>query len=434
MDPLTRRPASPATLEVADRIGILGDLHGDLEHLVVVSRTMEARGIHVLLQLGDFGFIWPDTNWGHALDKIENRLRKAGQVLYFVDGNHEDFTTLNGFPISADGLRHVRPSIIHIPRGWRTTLAHGRTFAAMGGANSIDRGLREEGVSWWPEESITEADLERLGTEPVDILVGHDAPAPWPKLDKRLGQSPTWWSEEDQHYADDGRQMLTRAFTAVQPKHFFGGHFHRYLADSVTFADGFTTTMVTLDMNGLGRSFGQGILDLPAFEFEPFDRDDVGESSAERESLPLTFTAEPLVTEPRYQRRERLSDEDSGTWLVTIRDSRWLFDLDARRVTRFPDEGALQLPIDRSPRLLGRIFELAVGYPGQWRLMDEIGAMDRLTSSTVLAIVRAGIHDADDGDFAIPQSHEARSDRARDGHLTETRDAAQTGDAGDVPG
>jgi len=273
---MTRQPASTATLETVDRIGVLGDLHGDLEHLVVVSRAMEARGIRVLLQLGDFGFIWPGTNWGHTLDRIENRLRKAAQVLYFIDGNHEDFTTLNTFPISADGLRHVRPSIIHIPRGWRTNLAHGRSFAAMGGANSIDRALREEGVSWWPEESITEADLERLGTEPVDILVGHDAPAPWPKLDDRLSQSPSWWSEENQRYADNGRQMLTRAFTAVQPKLFFGGHFHLYLADSVTFPAGFTTTMVTLDMNGGGRAFGQGILDLRAFDFDPFDRDDVG--------------------------------------------------------------------------------------------------------------------------------------------------------------
>ena len=278
---MTRRPASTATLEAADRIGILGDLHGDLEHLVVVSRTMEARGIHVLLQLGDFGFIWPGTNWGHALDRIENRLRKAGQVLYFVDGNHEDFATLSTFPTSADGLRHVRPSIIHIPRGWRTTLAHARTFAALGGASSIDRGLREHGVSWWPEESITEADLERLGTEPVDILVGHDAPAPWPKLDSRLGRTPSWWSEDDQRYADGGRQMLTRAFNALHPKLFFGGHFHLYLADSLAFPAGFTTTMVTLDMNGSNRAFSQGILNLSAFEFDAFDRDDVGEADSE---------------------------------------------------------------------------------------------------------------------------------------------------------
>jgi len=392
---MTRRPPSTATLQTVNLIGILGDLHGDLEHLVVVSRTMEARGIHVLLQLGDFGFLWPGTNWGHALDRIENRLRKAGQVLYFVDGNHEDFTTLNGFPIGADGVRRVRPSIIHIPRGWRTTLAYGRTFAAMGGANSIDRGLREEGVSWWPEESITEVDLERLGTEPVDILVGHDAPAPWPELDKRLGQSPSWWSEEDRRYAEDGRRMVTRAFTAVQPRLYFGGHFHRYLAAPLAFPAGFTTTMVTLDMNGPGSRFSQGVLDLKSFEFDPFDRDDVGERSAQRSSL-SSASADPSVLEPRYLRRERLLDEDSGTWLVTTGDSRWLFDLDARRVTRYPDEGALPLAIDGTPRLLGQIYEITVGHLGQWRLMDETGAMDRLTSSTVIEISR----DAEDSTVA----------------------------------
>jgi len=329
---VNRRPASTATLESVDRIGILGDLHGDLEHLVVVSRTMEARGIHVLLQLGDFGFIWPRTNWGRALDRIENRLRKADQILYFVDGNHEDFSRLDAFPIAADGLRRVRPSIIHIPRGWRTTLAHGRTFAAMGGANSIDRGSREEGISWWPDESITDEDLERLGTESVDILVGHDAPVPWPKLDSRLSQSPSWWSEEDQRYANEGREMLTRAFIAVRPKLYIGGHFHLYVSDSLAFPTGFTTTIVTLDMNGPDRAFSQGILDLQTFEFDPIDRDDVGGDRVYNDYVRSAVAAEPYVAK-RVPRRERLSDEDSGTWLVTTEDSRWMFDLDARRVT-----------------------------------------------------------------------------------------------------
>ena len=400
---MTRRPASTATLETVDRIGILGDLHCDLEHLVVVSRTMEARGIQVLLQLGDFGFIWPGTNWGHALDRIENRLRKAGQILYFVDGNHEDFATLSTFPIGADGLRRVRPSIVHIPRGWRTTLAYGRTFAAMGGANSIDRSAREEGVSWWAEETITVADLEQLGTDPVDILVGHDAPAPWPKLDSRLGQAPSWWSEEDQRYANDGRRMLSRAFAAVQPKLYVGGHFHHYLADAVTFPPGFTTAMVTLDMNGADRAFGQGILDLQAFEFDPFGRDDIGDDSTGTGSPSPTTNVGPSVKQ-RDQGRERLSDEDSGTWLVTTRKNRWLFDLDARRVTRYPHEGALRLPSDETPGLLGQIFELTVGYPGRWRLKGETGAMDRFTSGAVLEIVREAAGGKDISTRRLPMS------------------------------
>lgn len=189
--------------------------------------------------------------------------------------------------------------------------------------------------------------------------------------------------------------MVTRAFTAVQPRLYFGGHFHRYLAAPLAFPAGFTTTMVTLDMNGPGSRFSQGVLDLKSFEFDPFDRDDVGERSAQRSSL-SSASADPSVLEPRYLRRERLLDEDSGTWLVTTGDSRWLFDLDARRVTRYPDEGALPLAIDGTPRLLGQIYEITVGHLGQWRLMDETGAMDRLTSSTVIEISR----DAEDSTVA----------------------------------
>jgi hypothetical protein len=79
------------------------------------------------------------------LPRMSKRLHAKGQTLYFVDGNHEDFTALYKFPISADGLRWVRPNIVHLPRGYRTTLVSGRTLAALGGANSVDFALRYVG-------------------------------------------------------------------------------------------------------------------------------------------------------------------------------------------------------------------------------------------------------------------------------------------------
>jgi hypothetical protein len=44
--------------------------------------------------------------------------------------------------------------IWHLPRGhrWRW---HGRDWLALGGAVSLDRGVRTAGVNWWPEEEIT---------------------------------------------------------------------------------------------------------------------------------------------------------------------------------------------------------------------------------------------------------------------------------------
>ena len=75
-------------MATATRIGFLGDLHGDLEHVLRVSRTMEARGISTVVVLGDFGFIWSRVNTGNILNKLSKRLADRWQTLYFVDGNH----------------------------------------------------------------------------------------------------------------------------------------------------------------------------------------------------------------------------------------------------------------------------------------------------------------------------------------------------------
>lgn len=135
----------PVGLSTDWRVGFLGDLHGDLDHLLRVAQTMWAHGISTLVVLGDFGFIWPRGNWVNTIDKISRRLRKLGQVLYFVDGNHEDFARLHSFPVDADGLRRIRSNIIHLPRGYRTALVSGKKMAVLGGANSIDRDHRAGG-------------------------------------------------------------------------------------------------------------------------------------------------------------------------------------------------------------------------------------------------------------------------------------------------
>ena len=140
--------AGPGALSAASRIGFLGDM----QHVLTVARTISARGIEHLVVLGDFGFLWPGHNWGIDIDKLSRRLKATCQTLAFVDGNHEDFDLLYKFPVADDGLRWIRPNIVHIPRGFRTVLASGATLAALGGANSVDIGHRGLGRSVWAEE------------------------------------------------------------------------------------------------------------------------------------------------------------------------------------------------------------------------------------------------------------------------------------------
>ena len=53
----------------------------------------------------------------------------------------------------------IKPDIIHLMRGQVFEL-DGRTIFTFGGATSIDRHMRREGVSWWKEEAPTFAELD----------------------------------------------------------------------------------------------------------------------------------------------------------------------------------------------------------------------------------------------------------------------------------
>ena len=260
-------------LSTAERIGILGDAHGDLDHVLRVSSAMSARDIRTLLVLGDFGFIWPGSNWDNVVSKLSKRLLARNQSLFFVDGNHENFRRLYRFPIGPDGLRWIRPNIAHVPRGYRTRLASGRTMAALGGATSIDVEYRRDGISWWPQESITEAELDAVGEEPAELLVGHDAPLNLPALDRWLAHTADEWSSSGRDYAIAGRRMFHRGFLQVRPALYVGGHYHHHTDETIVYGTGddrFESRVVIFDKNGDPTTISQGILNVTTFDLDLF--------------------------------------------------------------------------------------------------------------------------------------------------------------------
>jgi hypothetical protein len=328
---------------------------------------MWARGVQVMLVLGDFGFIWPRHNWDNVLDKVSKRLRAKGQILYFVDGNHEDFTALYKFPIGADGLRWVRPNIAHIPRGYRTTLVSGRTLAALGGANSVDFAHRLAGHSWWPDESITEADLETLGTDHADVMIGHDAPCGVPTLDAWLEATNHYWPADGVTYSSAGRRMFHRGFLQVHPELYLGGHYHLHVDDMVQFDTGvqlFICRVAILDMNGSSSAISQAILDVQSLDLQFFAR------------------ADATVTE--------LTGVETGVWHVGVADAVYVIDLDARTFARRPGPDADTRSTDH-PRPLRGVEICRIGEPAflsvfdgdapggfRWQTTGEITRIERM--------------------------------------------------------
>jgi calcineurin-like phosphoesterase family protein len=151
-----------------------GDTHNDLafaESAAKLARQHDAE----LIQLGDFGFLWP----GHdQLQDLSDMLVGLGVTLRAIDGNHDDHPRLRGY-VKTCIATLIAPNVFYQPRGSVHEDADGTRFLFCGGAPSIDRAGRVEGESWWPEETITEIEFARaLSAEgPIHVLVTHDAPA-----------------------------------------------------------------------------------------------------------------------------------------------------------------------------------------------------------------------------------------------------------------
>ncbi len=207
-------------------IYVTGDTHcrTDFQKLRSFSQThRELTKKDYVIVAGDFGGVWfkPD------LEKDLNLYSSLRFSVLFVDGNHENFDLLNGYPITewkGGKVHKIREDIIHLMRG-QVFEIEGKKIFTFGGATSIDRPNRIEGKSWWKEElpSFEELDegfknLERHGYK-VDYIITHscDERALWyPPL--RTRQFEMWVYPEN--------ALLSNFEDRVDYAHWYFGHYH----------------------------------------------------------------------------------------------------------------------------------------------------------------------------------------------------------------
>lgn len=241
----------------ARHIGLIGDVHGQYNHASLAIQMLAEDDVHDLHFLGDFGFVWDGSKAEHStLDALAHTLGDHDSIAHVTGGNHENFDLLLAIEPDSEGIRWIRHNIALLPRGWRWTAPSGTTIASLGGANSIDRYARKPRQSWWPQEQITDADLAALGSEPVDVLLGHDSPRTM-ALAVMLRPSDSSWAPRSLEYAHISQAQFHRGFLAVKPKLAVGGHYHMFVDTSEEFvgADGteFTSRVVVLNESRAAR-------------------------------------------------------------------------------------------------------------------------------------------------------------------------------------
>jgi hypothetical protein len=250
----------------SDQILVFGDSHGNAGYVFEMLARAKERGINRVVELGDFG-IWPGPSGVKFRRKVDRRAGQLGINLYAMAGNHDDAAQIDGFEAEnrrdEDGMVVLGDGLRWISRGHRWQW-EGVRFGSLGGAFSIDWQSRTPAVDWWPDaEEVQKADLEKLGTDRLDVLLTHDAPAGgtpnaeldgWPKNDAQ--------SRVSQH-------LLRIAVEATRPSLVLHGHWHVRHSTTLLLNSAEHTVRVeglASDQEHDGGSWG--VLDLSDLNFE----------------------------------------------------------------------------------------------------------------------------------------------------------------------
>lgn len=202
------------------RVAYAGDWHANRHWAVGAIEFARKEGAEVIVHLGDYGYDFTPS----FRNAVEIALSQAHIDLWFVDGNHENFTWLYQQPIAEHGRRRISQHVHHLPRGYRWEW-DGVRFLAMGGAYSVDRRWRQLNYSWWLEETITDKQVEEASIDsPVDVLVSHDCPSgvTIPGLSANAHRFP----QLDILRSEENRDQLRKVVDAVQPHQIWHGHYH----------------------------------------------------------------------------------------------------------------------------------------------------------------------------------------------------------------
>lgn len=206
-------------------IFVTGDVHGLLSFYkfeeFVKDRNLTKDDYMIIA--GDCGVLWSEED---TVDKIE-KYRSLPFTVLFVDGNHENFDMLNAYPVEewhGGKVHKIAPDIIHLMRG-QVFEIEGKTFFTLGGATSIDKLFRQEGVSWWADELPTYADLDEgfknlaRYDDKVDFVITH-------ACDERTLYYPPLRTPFNYFKSYPENSLLTSIEEKVEYGQWFFGHYH----------------------------------------------------------------------------------------------------------------------------------------------------------------------------------------------------------------
>lgn len=205
------------------RVAVCGDWHGNVSWARRIARALPyiAPDVTTLLHLGDW---WMPP---HTVDEIFAETSIAR--FYVTLGNHEQWDEITpllekhpGEAVQVSELTWI------LPRPARLTIG-GRSVLSLGGASSVDRESRQQGVTWWPDEGITDEHVAAATAGgPADLMLTHESPADTPVRAVReiLRNNPHRFTKAALEASATSRGRVSKVWDAVRPDLLAHGHMH----------------------------------------------------------------------------------------------------------------------------------------------------------------------------------------------------------------
>ena len=157
-------------------IYITGDMHGDPEALNERKLGGLKKG-DKLIVTGDFGFVWDGSK---EEQKRLEKLKKRKYDILFVEGAHENFELLHGYP-EADlylGKAYKLARNIYCLKRGEVYYIDGKTVLALGGGRPPYDDSTDETPAMPTDKELQYAvdNMNRLNRK-VDLIITHEAPA-----------------------------------------------------------------------------------------------------------------------------------------------------------------------------------------------------------------------------------------------------------------
>ena len=195
----------------------IGDNHGNYDHLFSLIKRHALENCY-LFHVGDGGEGFLKTAKQYRQFNQLNDFFKGRNIQYkSIRGNHSD-------PFYFTGTSRFIETHFELIEDYTVLEYKDKKIQLIGGATSLDRIDRTEGVSYWKGETLV---LDESKCQKVDILVTHTAPM-W-CFPQGFNDTVLYWASRDRALTADllkERQQMNTILNICKPSLHLYGHFH----------------------------------------------------------------------------------------------------------------------------------------------------------------------------------------------------------------